>query len=149
MNNNQTARKLTENEVTSEPNESMSESDTSINRLEEIKTIEDKRKQYTVVVRINGIKERISNRHRITSNKNATRGANNEKKAVIQKVTNRYRDVNKHEVKFRGKVLVNMEYKNNKQKIEILRTDQTDITPLLGMDCMRNFKLTIEESTID
>ena len=35
----------------------MSESDTSINRLEEIKTIEDKRKQYTVVVRINGIKK--------------------------------------------------------------------------------------------
>ena len=31
-------------------------------------------------------------------------------------MTNRYRDVNKHEVKFRGKVLVNMEYKNNKQK---------------------------------
>ena len=36
-----------------------------------------------------------------------------------------------------------MEYGNNKQKMEILTTERTDITPLLGMDWMKKFKLTI------
>ena len=30
-----------------------------------------------------------------------------------QKITNRYQDVNKNEVKFRGKIPVNVEYENN------------------------------------
>ena len=58
-------------------------------------------------------------------------------------MTNRYQDVNKNEVKFRGKIPVNIEYENNKQKMEILITERTDFTPLLGMDWMRTFKLTI------
>ena len=61
----------------------------------------------------------------------------------IQKVTNRYQDENKNEVKFRGKVPVDMEYVKNKQKIYFLIIEGTDITPLLGMDWMRNIKLTI------
>ena len=61
----------------------------------------------------------------------------------IQKVTNRYQDVNKNEVKFRGTIPVNIEYENNKQKMEILITERTDFTPLLGMDWMKAFKLTI------
>ena len=36
-----------------------------------------------------------------------------------------------------------IEYENNKQKMQILITERTDITPLLGMDWMRTFKLTI------
>ena len=62
------------------------------------------------------------------------------KPTEIQKVTNRYQDVNKNEVKFRGKIPLKIEYENNKQKMEILRTD---ITPLLGMEWKRTFKLTI------
>ena len=65
------------------------------------------------------------------------------KPTEIQKVTNRYQDVNKNEVNFRGKIPINIEYENNKQKMEILITERTDITPLLGMDWMRTFKLTI------
>ena len=65
------------------------------------------------------------------------------KKTEIQKITNRYQDVNKNEVNFRGKIPVDMEYENNKQKMEILITERTDITPLLGMDWMKKFKLTI------
>ena len=38
---------------------------------------------------------------------------------------------------------MNIEYENNKQKMEILITERTDITPLLGMDWMRTFKFTI------
>ena len=65
------------------------------------------------------------------------------KSAQIQKITNRYQDVNKNEVKFRGKIPVNLEYENNKQKMEIFITERTDITPLLGMDWMKKFRLTI------
>ena len=67
------------------------------------------------------------------------------KSTEIQKITNRYQDVNKNEVKFRGKIPVNVEYENNKQKMEILITERTDITPLLGMDWMKKFKLTISK----
>ena len=38
---------------------------------------------------------------------------------------------------------MNIEYENNKQKMEILITERTNITPLLGMDWMKTFKLTI------
>ena len=39
---------------------------------------------------------------------------------------------------------MNIEYENNKQKMEILITERTDITPLLGIDWMKTYKLTIE-----
>ena len=61
----------------------------------------------------------------------------------IQKITNRYRDVNKNEVKFRGKIPVNVDYKNSKQKSVILITEKTDITPLLKINWMKKFKLTV------
>ena len=51
--------------------------------------------------------------------------------------------MNKNEVKFRVKFPVNIEYENNKQKMEILTTERTVITPLLGMDWMKTIKLTI------
>ena len=50
------------------------------------------------------------------------------KSTEIQKTTNRYQDVNKNEVKFRGKVPVNIEYENNKPKMEILITERTNTT---------------------
>ena len=65
------------------------------------------------------------------------------KHTEIQKVTNRYQDVNKNEVKFRRKIPVDIQNENNKQKMEILITERTDITPLLGMDWMKTFKLPI------
>ena len=64
------------------------------------------------------------------------------KPTEIQKVTNRYQDVNKNEINFPGKIPVIIEYENNKQKMEILITETTDITPLLGMDWMKTFKIT-------
>ena len=67
------------------------------------------------------------------------------KSTEIQKITNRYQDVNVNEVKFRGQIPVNVEYENNKQKMETLITERTDMTPLLGMDWMKKFKLTISK----
>ena len=65
------------------------------------------------------------------------------KRTEIQKMKYRYQDVNKHEVKFRGKIQADIEYDNNKQKMQILNTERNDITPLLGMDWMKKFKLKI------
>ena len=61
------------------------------------------------------------------------------KSTGIQKITNRYQDVNKNE----EKIPVNLKYENNKRKMEILISERTHITPLLGMDWMKKFKLTI------
>ena len=106
------------------------------------KKIEEKNKHYTATVKINGIKKEF-----ITDTGSPITILPPEekilKKAELQKITNRYQDVNKNEVKFRGKIPVNLEYENNKQKMEILITERTDITPLLGMDWMKKFKLTI------
>ena len=46
-------------------------------------------------------------------------------------------------MKFRGKKPVDIEYENNKQKMQLLITERNDITPLLGMDWLKKFKLTI------
>ena len=42
-------------------------------------------------------------------------------------------------MKFREKVLVNLEYENNKQKMEVLITERTGLKPLLEMDWIRRF----------
>ena len=39
------------------------------------------------------------------------------KQTEIQKTKQPYQDVNKNEVKFRGKIPANIEYENNKQKM--------------------------------
>ena len=61
----------------------------------------------------------------------------------IQKFTDRYQDLNKNEMKFRGKIHVDVEYENNKEKTDILMTERTDRTPIFGMDWMKKFKLAI------
>ena len=65
------------------------------------------------------------------------------KRTEIQEVKHRYQDVNKNELKFRGKIPADIEYENNKQKFEFLIPERNDITLLLGMDWMKKFKLTI------
>ena len=59
------------------------------------------------------------------------------KRTEIQKVKHRYQDVNKNEVKCRGKIPADIEYEKNKQKLEILITERNDMTPILGMDWMK------------
>ena len=139
--NNRRVKQLTEEEI-EERNQTSSESDESIHHIKEIKKIEEKNKHYTATVKINGIKKEFI----IDTGSPITIMPPDEKIlkiAELQKITNRYQDVNKNEVKFRGKIPVNLEYEDNKQKMEILITERTDITPLLGMDWMKKFKLTI------
>ena len=134
-------KRLTEEE-TNEPNESTSDSDESIHHLKEIKKINEMSNHFTATVQINRTKKEL-----IIDTGSPVSIMPPDKRIMetteIQKITNRCLDVNKNEVKFRGKVPVNIEYENNKQKMENLITERTDITPLLGMDWMRKFKLTI------
>ena len=141
FNSSRTVKRLTEDEM-NEPNESSCESEEDIQQIKEIKKIEETNKHYTAIVKINGIaKEFIIDTGSPISIMPPDKRIM--KPTEIQKVANRYQDVNKIEVKFRGKIPENIEYENSKQKMEILITEITDITPLLGMDWMRTFKLTI------
>ena len=63
------------------------------------------------------------------------------KSTGLQKITNRYQEVNKNEVKSRRKTQVDVEYAKKEQKMEIVITERTDITPLLGMNWTMKFKL--------
>ena len=135
------SKQLTEEEI-EDQNETPSESDESIHHIKEIKKIEEKNKHYTATVKIYRIKKEFN----IDTGSPITIMPPDEKIlkiAELQNITNRYQDVNKNEVKFRGKIPVNLEYGNNKQKMEILITERTELTPLLGMDWMKKFKLTI------
>ena len=141
FNNNRTVKRLTEEEM-NEPDESTSESDESIHHIKDIKKINDMNKHFTAVVQVKGVKKEfiIDTGSPISVMPPDERIV---KSTEIQKTINRSQDVNKKEVKFQGKIPVNIEYENNIQKMEILITERTDITPLLGMDWMKKFKLTI------
>ena len=134
-------RKLIEDERT-ESNESMSESDESTHNTEEIKNIVEQQKHYTAKIKINGAEREFF----VDTGSPVTIMPLDErilKKNEIQKITNRNNDVIKNEVRFRGKIPVDMEYENNDQKMEKLFIERTDITPPLNMDWMKKFKLTI------
>ena len=112
--NNRTVKQLTEEEI-EEQNETSSESDESKYHIKEIKKIEEKNKNYTATVKTNGIKKEFI----VDTGSPITIMLPDEKIlkiAELQKITNRYQDVNKNEVKFRGKIPVNLEYeKTNKR----------------------------------
>ena len=141
FNNNRTVKRLAEEEI-NEEDELTSDSEESIHHIKDLKKINQMNKHFTATVQINGTKKEFI----IDTGSPISIMPPDErimKTTEIQKITNRYQDVNKNEVKFRGKNPVNIEYDNNKQKMEILITERTDITPLLGMDWMKTFKLTI------
>ena len=118
------------------------ESETSINRIERINRITDRNKYLTTTVKVNGIeKEFIVDTGSLISKMPADE--NIMKQTEIQKVKHRYQDKNKNEVKFRRKIPADVEYENNKQKMQILITERNDNTPLLGMDWMKKFEVTI------
>ena len=138
---------VTEEEITMIGNES-DQSESSIYRIEKINRITDNNSYLTASVKINGIeKEFIIDTGSPISIMPI--GSDILKKTEIQKVKHRYQDVNKNEVKFRGQIPVDIEYKNNKQKMQILITERDDITPLLGMDWLKKFNMTIRSIQLD
>ena len=65
-------------------------------------------------------------------------------------MTNIYHDVNKNKVTFQGKTLVNVEDENNKQKMEILKTESIIKRRLLDIFHFGHsgMKKTISEATV-
>ena len=107
FNNNRTVKRLTEEE-TNKANESTSDSDESIHQTKEIKKINEMNNHFTATVQINGIKKEF-----IIDTGSPVSIMPPDKRIMetteFQKIANRYQDVNKNEVKFRGKVPVNIE----------------------------------------
>ena len=93
-------RNVTEDESEAIGGES-DESETSIHRIEKINRITDKNKYLTAVVKINGIEKEFI----VDTGSPISIMPEDEKikkQTEIQKVKQRYQDVNKNEVKFRG-----------------------------------------------
>ena len=127
FNNNRTVKRQTQ-EGMNEQNESSDESNERIHHIKTIKKVEETNKNYTATVKTNGVRKEfiIDTGSPTTIMPMDTRIVN---PTEIQKVTNRYQDVNKNEVKFRGKIPVDIEYRNHKQRMKVLITERTDITP--------------------
>ena len=124
-------KKLTEEE-TDDRDKKSSEKEESIHHIKEIKKIEEK-KHCTATVKKNGKKKELI----IDTGSPITILALDEKileSTGIQKITNESQDLNKNGMKFCGKNPVDVEYEINKQRIDFLTTEWTDITPLLWMD---------------
>ena len=120
------------------------ESESSKYRIEKVNRIIHRHTYLTTTVKINGTEKEfiIDTGSPIIDNKIMN-------ESEIQKVRHRYQDVNKNEVNFRGKIPVDIEYENNKQKMQLLITERNDITPLLGMDWLKKFKPTIGNIRLD
>ena len=112
--------------------EESDESESSIYRIGRINRIVDRNKYLTTKVKLYVMEKEfiIDTRSPIS-----IMPADNKiiKIIEIQKVKHRYQDVEKNELKFRGKIPVDIEDENNK-KMQLLFTERNDITPLLGMD---------------
>ena len=61
----------------------------------------------------------------------------------------RYQDVNKNEVEFMGKPWVTVEYNGISTKLPMLITKRNDITPLLGVNWLKQLPITINKITLD
>ena len=133
--NNRTVKKLTKEEI-DDRDETSSESEESIHHIGEIKKIEEKNKHYTATVKINEKKKEFivdTGSPIIIMPPDETML----ELTGIQKNTNRHQDVNKNEVMFRGKIPVNVEYENKKQKKDTVLTEKMDMKPLLRMEWMK------------
>ena len=61
----------------------------------------------------------------------------------IQPLKERYQDVNKNEEQFLGKVWANIEYNNTQTNLPLLITKRANITPLLGVNWLKQLPITI------
>ena len=113
-----------------------------IYRIERINRIVDKNDYLTTTVKINRTeKDFIID----TGSAISIMPADKEimKETEKQKTKHRFEDVNKDEVKFRGKIQEDIENEKNKRKIQLQITERSDITPLLGMNWQKEIQVNI------
>ena len=63
----------------------------------------------------------------------------------IKPLKERYQDVNKNGIKFLGKIWADIEYNGKTTKLPILITKRNDITPLLGVNWLKQLPITINK----
>ena len=105
--------------IENEPNESddpSSESEESIHHIKEVKKIDETNKHFATTLKINGVMEEFI----IDTGSPISLMPQNERimrSTEVQKITNRYQDVNKNGVNLRGKIQVKVEYENKIYRI--------------------------------
>ena len=67
----------------------------------------------------------------------------------IKPLKERYQDVNKNEIQFLGKIWADIEYNGKTTKLPILITKRNDITPLLGVNWLKQLPITINKIQLD
>ena len=67
----------------------------------------------------------------------------------IHPLKERYQDVNKNQIKFQGRVWANIEYNGETKKLPIVITQRDDITPLLGVNWLKQLPITINKILLD
>ena len=67
----------------------------------------------------------------------------------IKPLKERYQDVNKNEIQFLGKIWADIEYNGTTTKLPILITKRNDITPLLGVNGLKQLPITINKIQLD
>ena len=66
----------------------------------------------------------------------------------IKPLKERYQDVNENEIKFMGIIWVNVEYNKISTKLPMLITKRNDITPLLGVNWLKQLPITINQISL-
>ena len=61
----------------------------------------------------------------------------------------RYQDVNKNEIKSMGKIRIIVEYNKTSTKLSMLITKRDDITPLMGVNWVKQLSITINKVSLD
>ena len=67
----------------------------------------------------------------------------------IQPLKERYQDVTKNEITFLGKIWVDIENNTKHIKLPLLITKRADITPLLGVNWLKQLPITINKISLD
>ena len=67
----------------------------------------------------------------------------------IKPLKERYQDINKNEIKFFGKLWADIEYNGKTTKLPILITQRSDITPLLGVNWLKQLSVIINNIQLD
>ena len=67
----------------------------------------------------------------------------------IKPMKERYQDVNKNEIKFMGKTWVTAEYNGVSTKLPMLITKRNDITPLRGVNWLKQLPITINKISLN
>ena len=135
-------------DMTSEENSEESEPEEILQITQINKILPDNNDHYGVEIKINGKNQKfiIDTGSPVTIMPNNPTLYNPED---VQPLKERYQDVNKNEIRFLGKVWVNIEYNSKQTELPLLITKRTDITPLLGVNWLKQLPITINKVSLD